>query len=158
MYRLSAADNAWTKLSPSGSGPSPRHFMGFAATPDGMLYVFGGTDGGTERGGVGVIGLHGACCAGRSHAACTRFAAAALALSCEGDEAREDMHACVYMCGAPVGHTYVPLYRGPAMGWYTLGRETETERAAVMAVCSTICNLIQPCGITSGISMCLDGV
>ena len=46
MYRLSAAANTWTALSPSGSGPSPRDSMGFAATPDGMLYVFGGHDGG----------------------------------------------------------------------------------------------------------------
>jgi hypothetical protein len=65
----------------SGSGPSRRNGVGFAATPDGMLYVFGGYDGGTERGSVGHWG-----CAGRSHAACTRCAAAALALSCGGDE------------------------------------------------------------------------
>jgi hypothetical protein len=31
--------------------------MGFAATPDGMLYVFGGNDGGTEGGGVGLMGV-----------------------------------------------------------------------------------------------------
>jgi hypothetical protein len=53
VYRFSAADNAWTKLSSSGSGPSPRTSMGFAATPDGMLYVFGGWDGGNHRGGEG---------------------------------------------------------------------------------------------------------
>jgi hypothetical protein len=28
----------------ASSGPSPRYAMGFAATPDGMLYVFGGGD------------------------------------------------------------------------------------------------------------------
>jgi hypothetical protein len=55
--------------------------MGFAATPDGMLYVFGGNDGGTEGGSAGMMGLHGASCAGRCHAACTRCTAAALALS-----------------------------------------------------------------------------
>jgi hypothetical protein len=44
LYRLSVAANTWTALSPSGSGPSPRFAMGFAATPDGMLYVFGGED------------------------------------------------------------------------------------------------------------------
>ena len=33
----------------AGSGPSRRYGMGFAATPDGMLYVFGGYDNsGTE--------------------------------------------------------------------------------------------------------------
>jgi hypothetical protein len=42
VYRFSAAANTWTALSPSGSGPSPRYSMGFASTPDGMLYVFGG--------------------------------------------------------------------------------------------------------------------
>jgi hypothetical protein len=46
-----------------------------------MLYVFGGYDGGTEGGSVGVMGLHGAGCAGRSPAACMRCTAAALALS-----------------------------------------------------------------------------
>jgi hypothetical protein len=85
--------------------------MGFAVTPDGMLYVFGGHDSsGTEGGGVGalVIGLHEAGCAGRSHAACTRCTAAALALSRGGGEGgtRGNMHALVWVCGAPVGHTY----------------------------------------------------
>jgi hypothetical protein len=46
VYRFSPAANTWTALSPSGPGPSPRSGMGFAATPDGMLYVFGGRDGG----------------------------------------------------------------------------------------------------------------
>jgi hypothetical protein len=44
VYRLSSAANTWTALLPSGSGPSPRDSMCFAATPDGMLYVFGGYD------------------------------------------------------------------------------------------------------------------
>jgi hypothetical protein len=48
LYRYSAADNAWTALSLSGSRPSPRSDMGFAATPDGMLYVFGGWSGGPD--------------------------------------------------------------------------------------------------------------
>ena len=51
MYRFSASANTWTALYPSGSGPSRRRFMGFAATPDGMLYVFGGYNyAGNERG------------------------------------------------------------------------------------------------------------
>jgi hypothetical protein len=54
VYRFSAAANTWTALSPSGSAPSPRLWMGFAATPDGMLYVFGGSDG---SGNVGEEGL-----------------------------------------------------------------------------------------------------
>ena len=42
VYRFSPAANNWTTLSPSGTGPSPRGSMGFAATLEGMLYVFGG--------------------------------------------------------------------------------------------------------------------
>jgi hypothetical protein len=52
MHSFSAVDNAWTPLSPSGSGPSSRFSMGFAATPDGMLYVFGGWGDGNEGGKV----------------------------------------------------------------------------------------------------------
>jgi hypothetical protein len=51
VYRFSPAANAWTALFPSGSGPFGRYGMGFAATPDGMLYVFGGYNSGTERAG-----------------------------------------------------------------------------------------------------------
>jgi hypothetical protein len=50
VYRFSAVANAWTALSPSGSRPSPRRNMGFAATPDGMLYVFGGYESGNGGG------------------------------------------------------------------------------------------------------------
>jgi hypothetical protein len=42
LYRYSPSGNKWTKLYPSGVAPSPRELMGFAATPDGTLYVFGG--------------------------------------------------------------------------------------------------------------------
>jgi hypothetical protein len=59
VYRFSAAANTWTALSPSGSGPSRRSEMGFASTPDGLLYVFGGWDGGIEGGGVGSLGCLG---------------------------------------------------------------------------------------------------
>ena len=58
LYRFSAAANTWTALSPSGSGPSPRSDMGFAATPDGMLYVFGGYDGGNVGEGGAAYTLH----------------------------------------------------------------------------------------------------
>jgi hypothetical protein len=50
VYRFSPANNTWTALSPSGSGPSPRYTMGFASTPDGALYVFGGFSSGKEGG------------------------------------------------------------------------------------------------------------
>jgi hypothetical protein len=57
VYRFSASANNWTPLSPSGSGPSPRRYMGFESTPDGMLYVFGGEgSSGIERGGAGGAG------------------------------------------------------------------------------------------------------
>jgi hypothetical protein len=42
LYRFNPATVTWTALSPSGPFPSPRHMMGFTATPDGKLYVFGG--------------------------------------------------------------------------------------------------------------------
>jgi hypothetical protein len=42
LYRFDPATNSWTELSPTGSAPSPRCCMGFAATPDGVLYVIGG--------------------------------------------------------------------------------------------------------------------
>jgi hypothetical protein len=99
VYRFSPAANAWTALSPSGSAPSGRHGMGFAATPDGMLYVFGGYDGGTEGGGVGVIGLHGASCAGRCRAA-------------EGARVgREETCTCACMSAARHWATHTPLAR-----------------------------------------------
>ncbi len=42
LHCLSINANTWTTLSPSGPAPTPRYLLGFAATPDGMLYVFGG--------------------------------------------------------------------------------------------------------------------
>ncbi len=42
LYRFDPATVTWTALSPTGIPPSRRHMMGFAATPDGKLYVFGG--------------------------------------------------------------------------------------------------------------------
>jgi hypothetical protein len=53
VYHFSPAANTWTALSLSGSGPTPRYDAGFAATPDGILYVFGGWDGGNETGRAG---------------------------------------------------------------------------------------------------------
>jgi hypothetical protein len=42
LYRFSTGGNTWTALSTDGSRPSLRYYMGFTATPNGMLYVFGG--------------------------------------------------------------------------------------------------------------------
>jgi hypothetical protein len=59
--------------------------MGFAATPDGMLYVFGGV---TNLGNVAVVvdvaGVEGAGCMGLRHAACTCRTAALSLLLAEG--------------------------------------------------------------------------
>jgi hypothetical protein len=61
--------------------------MGFAATPDGMLYVFGGVGNGNVVVVGGTAGVDGAGCVGRRHAACTcRTAAVSLSLYCGGDE------------------------------------------------------------------------
>ena len=59
LYRFSPATNTWTALSPSGSGPSSRFRMGFAATPDGMLYVFGGYGSGGGNEGANGGGIEG---------------------------------------------------------------------------------------------------
>ncbi len=80
----------------TGSRPSPRNATGFAATPDGMLYVFGGYNGRFGIEGGSGRGVDWASCVGRRHAACTcRTAAVSLShsLSCRGDvgKAREDM-------------------------------------------------------------------
>jgi hypothetical protein len=66
LYSFSAADNTWTALFPvllmgnSGSAwLAQRSGMGFAATPDGKLYIFGGEDSGGLGNGEG-----GGCCCG----------------------------------------------------------------------------------------------
>jgi hypothetical protein len=122
---------------------------------------------------VGVIGLHGAgCAAGRSHAACTRCTAADLALSCGRGRGRGGRrHARVRVClrrtsarswagihwevssepevsAARQWATHVPLHRGPAMAWYTLGRETERVTAGLGHVCVLLHNVTQPCGLS----------
>jgi hypothetical protein len=47
IYSFNPSTNMWTPLSsnqisPPTSTPSPRYSMGFATSPDGILYVFGG--------------------------------------------------------------------------------------------------------------------
>jgi hypothetical protein len=42
MYRFSPAANSWSQVYTFLPRPSARRSMGFAATPDGMLYVLGG--------------------------------------------------------------------------------------------------------------------
>ena len=71
LYSFSPAANTWTALSPSGSGPSGREGMGFAATPNGLLYVFGGGANGGNEGGGGGVGWGGSFGCGCSHFACT---------------------------------------------------------------------------------------
>ena len=44
LYRFSVATGRWTELFPGGEPPDVRQLFGFAATVDGMLYVFGGDD------------------------------------------------------------------------------------------------------------------
>ncbi len=63
LYRYSPATATWTALSQHGSLPT-RITLGFAATPNGMLYLYGGCISGNEgRGGAssaGVGAAHGA--------------------------------------------------------------------------------------------------
>ena len=44
LYSYDSPKSTWTAISSSGSAPSSRRGMGFAATANGMLYVFGGDD------------------------------------------------------------------------------------------------------------------
>lgn len=46
LWRFNITNGTWTALSPSGPTPDPRCWMGFTATPDGMLYLFGGNGNG----------------------------------------------------------------------------------------------------------------
>jgi N-acetylneuraminic acid mutarotase len=45
LYSFNPAGNIWTNLMPAGSIPSGRQNMGFTASPDGKLYLFGGDNG-----------------------------------------------------------------------------------------------------------------
>jgi hypothetical protein len=44
LYNFDFTASSWSLLSPSGTLPSGRVQAGFAATPAGALYVFGGMD------------------------------------------------------------------------------------------------------------------
>ena len=48
LYSYNSTTVMWTALGPNGTAPSQRTSMGFAATPDGTIYVFGGSDGGKK--------------------------------------------------------------------------------------------------------------
>ena len=43
VHRYNPANSTWTALNASGSIPSPRVQFCVAGTPDGMLYLFGGS-------------------------------------------------------------------------------------------------------------------
>jgi hypothetical protein len=43
VHRYNPANSTWTALNASGSIPSPRTQFCVAGTPDGMLYLFGGS-------------------------------------------------------------------------------------------------------------------
>ena len=49
LYSFSRTSNIWTALS-AASPPVARSDFGFVSTPDGILYVFGGSTGSGERG------------------------------------------------------------------------------------------------------------
>ena len=42
LYRYNTTDNTWEALSPLGLGPSARHMVALAGTPDGSIFAFGG--------------------------------------------------------------------------------------------------------------------
>ena len=45
LYSFDPASAFWTAHAPAGTVPSARQSMGFARTPDDMMYLFGGYDG-----------------------------------------------------------------------------------------------------------------
>jgi hypothetical protein len=44
LYHFDFTGSAWSVIAPKGAVPPGRVKMGFAATPAGVLYVFGGMD------------------------------------------------------------------------------------------------------------------
>jgi hypothetical protein len=50
LYKLDPITLVWTSLLTSGPTPSPRGYMGFTATLNGLIYVFGGVGGGEQIG------------------------------------------------------------------------------------------------------------
>jgi hypothetical protein len=129
LYRFSPAANNWTLLSPSGSGPSPRSSMGFAATPDGMLYVFGGSYDGIEGRGWGQMRWMGPVA---WNAVMRRARTAPLLLLSLGEGTRvtrEEIcrHVCTY--AAARWAVYVQLRKELAMRWFALGGEIERAGA-----------------------------
>jgi hypothetical protein len=112
----------------ASSGPSPRYAMGFAATPDGMLYVFGGGDStGIEGWGVQLRWIGPV-----AWDAVLRRARAAPLLSlslAEGTRVgREEM--CRHMCTFAAGQwaVHVQLRKELAISSYALGGEIERRR------------------------------
>ena len=49
FYRWNLTGSEWTVLTPSGPTPPGRFFTGCAATPDGLVYIFGGDAGQSEN-------------------------------------------------------------------------------------------------------------
>ena len=50
LYRYDPTTITWKLLPPSGSAPSPRYAMGFTATPNRIIFVFGGCCNGEKCG------------------------------------------------------------------------------------------------------------
>lgn len=44
LHRFDPVQKVWTVPTTSGTVPSPRYDLGIAATPDGMIYIFGGNN------------------------------------------------------------------------------------------------------------------
>ena len=49
LYRFNPVTVTWTAVSPKSTTPGPRVYFGFTATSDGLLYVFGGDNGGNAE-------------------------------------------------------------------------------------------------------------
>jgi hypothetical protein len=108
--------------------------MGFAATPDGMLYVFGGYgttgieggEGGSGRGASSAV--DGAACMGRHHAACTcRTPTDSLSLVRGDKVGREETCRHLSTYAASQWAVYVQLQK-KLVRWFELGRDVGLRR------------------------------
>jgi hypothetical protein len=110
----------------TGSRPSPRYAMGFAATPDGMLYVFGGV-GSSLSGNVRGDGVGWMWPVAWDVVIRRARVAPLLSLSrslAEGTRVERE-ETCTYVCTYAVAQwaVYVRLREELAIRWFALGRE-----------------------------------
>lgn len=63
VYTFDLDTSTWTKLSPSGTGPTPRSGCQMSVTPQGSIVIYGGYSKQVRRGGRADAGAPSAACA-----------------------------------------------------------------------------------------------